>query len=161
MSVKWERVRYPWPWLCQPERIAIFNEIVKSLNLDQMAWDCYMIKDFGKFLNGSQYYNAGRGFDSVPRSDHAVILRKKRTRHIIYINQPYGFDLEQLEEWCNVRELNYLICDKSWSFYYPGETEIIMIMSSDTYVHYVENMPDFPMKFENERIPTCQKKLKN
>ena len=160
MSVKWERIKFPWPWMkdlqvdgknVYKHRKAIFNELYKSLDLNQMAYDCYGIRSFEKFLNGSQYYNTGRGWESVPNSDHAIFLRKKGTRHIIYVNQPYGLNLERLETWCNTRNLIYVVLDKSWSFYYPNETEIVLIMSNDTYVHYVENIPGFPLKYQLER----------
>ena len=70
----------------------------------------------------------------MPEHDHGLLFKKSGTSQIVYVNQPYSFDRTKLEEWCNERSLIYVICDKKYSFYYPDNTEMVLVMSNDTYI---------------------------
>lgn len=167
--MKWEKVHFPWGWMKRSEGITseeyqrreqLFHSIVDYFGFDTMAYENSDIQSFERFLSGKRSYNNVAGSiyylhgwrkpDRVPDRDHPIILKTKGTNNIVYINQPYDFKLKELETWCNERNLIYVLCDKSWSFYYPDNTEIILIMSSDTYVNYVKNIQDFPWRLEEK-----------
>lgn len=84
--------------------------------------------------------------DKIPDDDHGRLFKKQGTKQIVYVNQPYGFNKEKLEQWCNERELIYVICDKKHSFYYPDNTDMVLVMSNDTYIDFL-NLPGFPIRW--------------
>lgn len=168
--IRWEKIHFPWGWMKRSEHITpeeyqrreqLFLRVVEYFGFDSMAYEDGIIQSFERFLEGKRSYNnvAGsiyypRGWrepDRVPDRDHPLILKTKGTNNIVYVNQPYSFNLKELEAWCNERDLIYVVCDKSWSFYYPDNTEMILIMSQDTYVDYVEEIQDFPWRLEDKQ----------
>ena len=84
--------------------------------------------------NSCYYPHGWKEPEDVPEHDHSLLFKKSGTSRIVYVNQPYGFDRVQLEEWCNERNLIYVICDKKYSFYYPDNTDMVLVMSNDTYI---------------------------
>ena len=83
----------------------------------------------------------------MPEHDHGLLFKKARTSQIVYVNQPYRFDRAKLEEWCNERSLIYVTCDKRHSFYYPDNTDMVLVMSNDTYIEYFD-LPDWPLRWD-------------
>lgn len=162
--IRWEKINFPWRWMGRNEhitpkeyqrRVQLFEQIVKYFGFDRIALPgsvgSYERLLFGKRSYNNVKYKYGVHFDNIPDNDHGRLFKKQGTNNIVYVNQPYGFDLEELETWCNERNLIYVVCDKSWSFYYPDVTEMILIMSEDTYVDYIEEINDFPQRLEEEK----------
>lgn len=158
--MKWQKIKYPW---CRREEcndcriggcMELFSEFVDFFGFDRMASPGFA-GDYGRLLYGKRTYNNVkceygthyRIHDEVPDDDHSRLFKKQGTNRIVYVNQPYGFDKEKLERWCNERDLIYVICDSRYSFYYPQNTDMILIMSNDTYIDCL-NLTGFPRRWE-------------
>lgn len=174
--MEWEKIDFPWHWMKDDidrykweERTAIFEQFVELFGFTIMS-QSERIGSYERLLNGKRSYNNvkdmmwyPRGWkepEIPPNDDHARLFKKQGTSQIVYVNQPYEFDLEELEKWCNERNLIYVVCDTSWSFYYPNNTEMILIMSEDTYVGYIEKIQDFPRILQSKRVHQCNRKEK-
>ncbi len=158
--MEWKELKYPWCHIseCNTCEISgcmqLFEEFTQYFKFDTMAVPGF-VGSYERLLHGKRTYNNVkcqygshlRERDEVPDSDHARIFKRKGTNQVMYVNQPYGFDLEKLEQWCNERDLIYLICDKKYSFYYPNNTDLILIMSNNTYIDFLE-LPEFPRRWE-------------
>ena len=171
--MKWEKIHFPWRWMKRNKHIAqeeyqkrvwLFEEVVEMFGFDTMAYHDGSVQSFERFLNGKRSYNNvansiyyPRGWrkpDMVPDRDHPIIFKTKGTNNIVYVTQPYEFNLKELDAWCNERNLIYIVCDNSWSFYYPDNTEMILIMSEDTYAYYIGEIQDFPRRLEEQAKKT-------
>lgn len=158
--IKWEKINYPW---CSRNEckdcktvncMELFEEFVKYFKFDRMALPSF-VGDYGRLLNGKRTYNNVkceygthyRITDKIPDDDHGRLFKRQGTSQIVYVNQPYGFDREKLEKWCNERDLIYVICERKYSFYYPENTDMILIMSNDTYIKFCD-LEGFPWKWE-------------
>lgn len=151
--MRWEKVKYPFCFSGRlpDNRVKLFEEFVQFFGFDRMAI-AVSVKSYEKLLHGNRSYNHAiryddNCFDDVPQHDHARIFKIKGTDRLVYVNQPYSFDKEKLEKWCNKRDLIYVICNKKYSFYYPYNTEMVLIMSPDTYVAFGD-IPEFPRRWE-------------
>lgn len=115
----------------------------------------------GKFLRCETGYNSKtrypyQRFDAPPCLDHSLIFHKTGTTRRMWVYHPYipclaacdipEFILE-LEIWCNERGIIYVFCPQSKSFYYPGKSYMVMLMSEETYVDCL-SIPGFPQEFE-------------
>ena len=136
----------------------LFFDFIKCFGFDRMA-HCDRVGSFERLLHGKRSYNhvanlywypkGWKDLEEVPDHNHGLLFKIKGSRRLVYVNQPYQFDKDKLETWCNERNLIYVICDKKYSFYYPKNTEFILIMSNDTYVVFSEIFKDFPRKWEH------------
>lgn len=157
--MKWTKIKeYPFStngmfkdW---KPRTDLFWEFVNYFGFDRMT-HCNSVGSFKRLLCGERSYNNtknrfnryGYGEEKVPEQDHFYIFKKNGTNNIVCVNQPYQFNLEDLEEWCNERNLVYVVCNSKYSFYYPCGTEMLLIMSQDTYMDFC-NFLDFPQKWQ-------------
>lgn len=156
--MRWKIIDFPYGGNCDvslKERQRLFNEFVTFFGLDRISMP-EMVGSYKRLLYGERTYNNTKlGYDHCvrqeypPRSDHARLYKQQGTNRIIHVDQPYEFNKEELEEWCNERELIYVVCGKEKSFYYPGCTHLILIMSNDTYIELC-NIPGFPSEWEVE-----------
>lgn len=161
--MNWEKIDYPWTGIKIPDseiesRMKLFDEFVKYFGFDRMA-RAESVGNYERLLYGKHSYNnvAGSCYyphgwkepEDVPDHDHGLLFKKNRTSQIVYVNQPYEFDRMQLEEWCNDRNLIYVICDKKYSFYYPDNTDMVLIMSNDTYINYFD-LPHWPQRWQEK-----------
>ena len=95
-------------------------------------------QDMHKFLNGGlasfgKLEHRAR-LDRPPRLDHFTAFRT-RDRNRIYVYHPYSWTDDNagtLMSWCAKRDIIYLICPQSLSFYFPDCTQMIILMSKDT-----------------------------
>lgn len=162
----WKEIEYPWCSIqeCDECKIGgcmeLFDAFVNFFEFDRIAIPG-TVGDYGRLLQGKRTYNNVkceyathfRKCDEVPACDHARLFKKQGTNRIVYVNQPYEFDQKELEHWCDKRDLIYVICDSKYSFYYPENTSMILIMSNDTYIDCLD-IPGFPRRWEvskNER----------
>ena len=155
--MKWKKIKYPYYFSADlPDNgKGLFNNFIDFFGFDRMTGPLFdSVRDFGRFLQGNKSYNnvkvpgkEYRSWDKMPDCDHGRVFKIQGTKKIVYVNQPYQFNKKDLEQWCNERNLIYVICDKKYSFYYPGNTEMILIMSNETYIDFLE-IPGFPAKWE-------------
>ena len=129
----------------------MFDEFIKRFGFNQYILSPWP-KHFDRFMNGDKSYNAGKWkFEELPPyRDHAVAFREKSTNRIMYVFHPYVYSEDQvmeLEKYCNKRGLIYLVCPETKSFYYPGSTKMILIMSENTYLDFL-SVPGFPEEWE-------------
>lgn len=154
--MKWEEIRYPF-YLPKDDktgtelRKALFSNFVKYFEFDLMSYE-RSVGSFKRLLYGKRSYNNTSNLyhppydgEKFPDRDHSMIFKKKGTDRIIFVNCPYQFDKEKLEVWCNERNLIYVVCDKARSFYYPYKSEMIMVMSENTYLDLLYSDLAFPM----------------
>ena len=147
--MKWEKLYFPWDWMRKwnrtewEERTKLFDDFVMYFGFDRMAKAgsvgsyerlLYGKRSYNNVANSCYYPHGWKEPEDVPEHDHSLLFKKSGTSRIVYVNQPYGFDRVQLEEWCNERNLIYVICDKKYSFYYPDNTDMVLVMSNDTYI---------------------------
>ncbi len=157
--MKWEKIEYPWCHLSECKTcdigkcMELFNEFVQFFGFDRMCM-AESVGSYDRLLHGCKTYNNTqlnynhfRNYENVPEHDHARIFKIKGTNRILYVNQPYQFDQNKLEKWCNERGLFYVICDRKYSFYYPEHTEMVLIMSMQTYNEFLR-IPYFPLKWK-------------
>ncbi len=161
--MKWEKIRYPWMGMKIPDseidlRMKLFDDFVTYFGFDRMANGgnagsyerlLYGRRNYNNVKDSRYYPHGWKEPENVPEHDHGLLFKKTGTRQIMYVNQPYGFNRAQLEEWCNERNLIYVICDKKYSFYYPDNTDMVLIMSNDTYINYL-TLSEWPRKWEGE-----------
>jgi len=158
--MNWEKIAYPWKGLKIPDseidsRMKLFDDFVTYFGFDRMA-RAESVGSYERLLYGKRSYNNVKDSrfylhgwkepEDVPEHDHGLLFKKNRTSQIVYVNQPYEFDRIQLEEWCNERNMIYVTCDKKDSFYYPDNTEMVLIMSNDTYIEYL-NLPHWTQRW--------------
>jgi len=153
--MQWEKIKYPFCFSAKlpDNRKEIFEEFIKFFGFDRITIP-YHVGSYSRFLHGSCSYNnvqiADNGYrlvDRLPDCDHGRAFKKQGTNQIVYVNQPYQFKRENLEQWCNERELYYVICDRKYSFYYPNNTEMVLIMSMSTYNEFLR-IPKFPLRWK-------------
>lgn len=161
--MNWEKIDYPWKKLKMPDsqvdlRIKLFNDFVTYFGFDRMAWGerigsyerlLYGKRSYNNVANSCYYLHGWKEPEDVPESDHSLLFKKSGTSKIMYVNQPYEFDKVQLEKWCNERNLIYVICGKRYSFYYPNNTDMVLVMSNDTYIDCFD-LPQWPLCWEME-----------
>lgn len=151
--MNWEKInKYPYylPKDCTDNRVRLFNDFIKYFEFDRVS-DNTMVGSMERLLCGKRSYNNtpykyGLTFDEVPDHDHARLFKKQGTNQIMYVHHPYKYDLSKLEEWCNKRDLIYVVMEQEDSFYYPGHSYMILIMSNDTYANFY-NSYGFPGTF--------------
>lgn len=153
--MKWDKIEYPWNEMGNRE---LFDEFIQFFGFDRMAFSGF-VGSYERLLYGKRTYNNVKGGygsycrteDMIPDCDHGRLFKRQGTKQIVYVNQPYGFDKEALEKWCNERELIYVICDKKHSFYYPDNTDMVLIMSNDTYIDFLK-LPGFPYRVVSSNL---------
>ena len=153
---------FPWDWMRKwnrtewERRTKLFDGFVAYFGFDRMAWAesvgsyerlLYGRHSYNNVANSCYYPHGWKEPENVPEHDHGLLFKKVRTSQIVYVNQPYSFDRAKLEEWCNERNLIYVICDKKYSFYYPDNTDMVLVMSNDTYIEYFD-LPDWPLRWD-------------
>lgn len=147
--VKWEPIRFMYAGLEQSSE-PLFEQFIDTFGFDQYMWNPWP-RNFGKFLWGDRSYNAESMLDKLPPyKDHACAFKVKGTTKIMYVFHPYYYPedhMQQLEQYCNDRDLIYIVCPKCHSFYCPGEANMVMLMSNDTYIDYL-SIPGFPTYWE-------------
>ena len=159
--MNWKRIEYPWKTLEIPDssidlRMRLFDDFIGYFGFDRMAW-AESVGSYERLLYGKHSYNnvanscyyphGWKEPEDVPEHDHSLLFKKTGTSQIVYVNQPYEFDKQELEKWCNERDLIYVICDTRYSFYCPNVTEMVLIMSNDTYIDYF-NLPKWPLRWK-------------
>ena len=147
--MKWEKLYFPWDWIRKCDRTEwerrakLFDDFVMYFGFDRMAKAgsvgsyerlLYGKRSYNNVANSCYYPHGWKEPEDVPEHDHSLLFKKSGTSRIVYVNQPYGCDRVQIEEWCNERNLIYVICDKKYSFYYPDNTDMVLVMSNDTYI---------------------------
>lgn len=155
--MRWEETKYPFSFGAKlpDNRKELYNEFIEFFGFNKMAFadgvGSYerLLYGLRSYNNTKLNYNWGRPLENVPDHDHARVFKIQGTDRIVYVNQPYQFNKERLEKWCVQRNLVYVICDKKYSFYYPERTELILIMSNDTYIDFL-NFSEFPRRWEAE-----------
>jgi hypothetical protein len=141
--MKWEKIeKYPYfiPKACTDNRVQMFNVFIKYFEFDRVS-DNTTVESMERLLKGKRSYNNTSyknrvGFDKVPNHDHAKLFKKQGTNKIVYVHHPYEYNLQELEEWCSKRDLIYVVMEREDSFYYPGHSHMILIMSNDTYASF-------------------------
>lgn len=160
--MKWENISYPFghaSGISKEERKLrenLFYSFIDFFGFNKMANYCE-VGCFERLLHGERTYNntifRKEIVDKLPEKDHAILFKINKTKKIVLVNQPYQFNADILEDWCNERDLVYVVYDKKSSFYYPNGTEMILIMSSDTYCDFTRDILDFPRNdFDNKTI---------
>ena len=140
----------------EAQKNILLTQFIQYFDFDRQAYG-ERIGSYERFLNGKNSYNStklsyshDRNYDELPDHDHVRYFKKAGTKDVVVVNQPYQFDKTELDQWCSERNLKYLICQKSHSFYYPRHSEMILIMSQNTYEHYQTIKDDFPKRWESE-----------
>lgn len=70
------------------------------------------------------------GQSKPPKDDHGrMIFSKCRVK--FYTSQPYSYNdqtlkAEELDKWCEEKKLKYIILDREYSFYNPGNTTLVV-----------------------------------
>lgn len=153
--MKWENISYPFghaSGISKEERKLrenLFYSFANFFGFNKMANYCE-VGSFERLLYGEKSYNNTKNLshgynpEKLPEKDHAYLFKINKTKKIVLVNQPYQFNIDILEKWCNERDLIYVIYDKKYSFYYPNGTEMVLIMSSDTYCDFTRDIPTFP-----------------
>lgn len=150
--MKWNKIEYPWKNLRisninMDSRMKLFDDFVNCFGFDQMAWAesvgsyerlLYDKRSYNNVADSCYYPHGWKKPENLPEHDHSLLFKKSKTSQIVYVNQPYGFDRLRLEEWCNERDLIYVICKRKYSFYCPDSTDMVLIMSNDTYIDYFD-----------------------
>ena len=133
MKTKWNPVEdFPYRHL-ENSSEKLYKEFIDKFGFD--CWTRYpAVYSFKKFLNCDRSYNNGIGLDQEPPyRDHAAAFWKHGTKRRAYVFHPYYYDngmLQELEQWCKKRDLCHVVYSEKHSFYYPGNTKMIVIMSS-------------------------------
>lgn len=137
MSIKWNKFndgRYPWPEKKYNDgRRELWSRFMKDFGIEYIAKN-YHIGKMGRCLDGDRSYNnTGKEivFDNPPYRDHDRVFKGGIGRFYVY--HPYEIDLDELEEWCNKRDIIFCFCDVDKSFYYPGHTYMVILMSDVTW----------------------------
>ena len=153
---RWEKVEYPFYKGRTKEEWEIrnknFQNFIEYFGFDLMS-DIREVGSFERLLNGDRSYNNTRNVfryynpDKFPDRDHSWVFKIRGTKKIVFVNQPYQYDLQKLEDWCNERNLVYVICHDKNSFYYPGNSNMVLVMSQDTYMEFLK-LEDFPRRWE-------------
>lgn len=152
--MKWEKIKkYPYymPKDCMDNRYQLFKDFINYFKFDRISNET-AVGDMNKFLNGLRTYNntssywSGLSYDEVPNRDHASVFKKQGTRQIVFVHHPYEYNLQKLKDWCNERDLVYVVMEQDDSFYYPGHSYMILIMSRNTYTEFSE-LYGFPITF--------------
>lgn len=154
--IRWEKIAYPFYKGKSKKEWEIRNK--KFLNfVEYFGFDCMSdirtVGSFEKLLNGERSYNNtsnlhyGYNPEKFPDRDHSMVFKIKGTKKIVFVNQPYKYNLQRLKTWCNERNLIYVICHDENSFYYPGHSNMILVMSNDTYIDFLE-LTEFPSVWE-------------
>lgn len=130
-----------------------FVNFIEYFGFDLMS-DIRDVGSFERLLYGERSYNNTRNVfsyynpDKFPDRDHSMVFKIKGTKKIVFVNQPYHFDLDKLENWCKERNLIYVNCHDTNSFYYPGNSCMVLVMSQDTYMEFLK-LYKFPTRWEN------------
>lgn len=160
----WRKIEYPF-YLSNTKtdlelRMDNFNHFIQYFGFDLMSYE-RTVGSFERFLYGEKSYNnTSNRFsppyqeEEFPDRDHSVIFKTKGTKRIVFVNQPYQFDKKELEEWCNERNLIYVDCEEKYSFYAPGVTNMVMVMSNDTWLEFLENpqYTEFPRCWDGNKL---------
>lgn len=118
----------------------------------------------GKFLRCEKgfnqptrkWYSRAPHYDVPPCLGNSLVFQKSGTHRRMWVYHPYiphyeastpGELVQKLEPWCNERGIIYVFCPQSKSFYYPGKSYMVMLMSEETYVDCL-SIPGFPQDFE-------------
>lgn len=131
--MRWKRVSsagYPY-YIPTPNdnRVELYQEFLKDFKITHIAED-WNIGKMGVFLDGGRSYNnTGKEciLDNPPFDDHARIFKGEFGRY--YVFHPYTINLDELERWCNERDIIYCFCGADKSFYYPGCSYMVIMMS--------------------------------
>ena len=89
--------------------------------------------------------------------DHSILFHKAGTTRRMWVYHPYPYaltadDWQKLKDWCCKQGVVCVIYSQSKSFYYPGHTYMVMLMSWETYMDCL-SIPGFLQKFEEEATP--------
>lgn len=137
-----------------------FRNFVTTFGFDRYARvGSTSIVDPGKFLRCDRGYDTNwrcKSCDVPPGLDHAMAFHRSGTKRRLLVCHPYipnhiaaaPHEYEQiLETWCYSRDIIYVFCPKVLSFYNPGATYMVLLMSENTYVDCL-SVPGFPQNFE-------------
>ena len=113
----------------------MFKAFVKVNKFDKasFAWP----KNYAKQLKDGRFPHYYRNIEQniPPYIDHARIFKNTETGAMCLTYQPYREAVESvqaIEQWANGNELKADIYSPEYSWYYPGETLLIIIRSTDT-----------------------------
>lgn len=155
MAVSWKKrniEKYPFylPEGCNDGRVEKYKQFISDFRLWWIG-EYNRIGKMGKFLDGaSGYNNTGKGmFTDYPPCNYHPLIFKGDSIVPIYVYHPYYIDKNELEQWCNEREIIYCICNPDKSFYYPGRSYMVLLMSECCYF-YNNSILDVIRKYETE-----------
>lgn len=155
MASYWNKKKvneYPYylPKDCTDNRVEMYEQFIKDFEIEAIG-EIHNIGKMGRFLDGDRSYNnTGKEiiYDEPPYGDHAKIFRNKAGCPL-YVYHPYDINLDELEKWCNERDIIYCFCDVDQSFYYPGSSYMVVLMSDMSWFYY-NNILDVIKKYEHE-----------
>lgn len=161
---RWGKIEYPFD-LPKGDtentlRMMNFQHFINYFGFDLMSYE-RTVGSFERLLHGEKSYNNTTNRfhppyreEELPDRDHSVIFKVKGTKRIVFVNQPYQFDKKKLEDWCNEGNLIYVDCEEKYSFYAPGVTNMVMVMSNDTYINFLEDhrYVEFPRHWNGRKL---------
>lgn len=155
MAVNWKSrniKKYPFyiPKDCKDGRVEMYGQFISDFRLGRIG-EYDRIGKMKEFLEGNRCYNnTGKEMftDYPPYTDHPLIFMGE-SNVPMYVYHPYEIDKNKLEQWCNERDIIYCICDPDKSFYYPGRSYMVLLMSEDCYF-YNNVILDVVRKYEIE-----------
>ena len=120
----------------------LLNRFAELFGFDSCAW-YERPYSLVKLLNGSSSYNAGNTFDTSAYCgewlDHGEAYRIKGTKRVVVVGHDYG-PYEHIYDAVkrNVEPLNLraVVFKRELSWYYPGQTSLVMIMTDETLDYY-------------------------
>lgn len=137
-------------WHLSEQGDQLYKKFIQAFGFTHQSWG-FAIRNYKRLLWGNKGYNAGNGwFEYIPHKDHLTVFRTRGTKRIVCVFHPYLWGEQEdndLQEWANTRDLVYVVFPPEFSFYNPGNTYMVLIMSPVTYVEYIETIPDFPKIF--------------
>ena len=138
--IQWNSTKQsPYRYMADNGGLQLYENFVNLFGFDKFARRL-SIKDMQKFLACDKSFNSGKSWksDFPPFADHIVAFHKTGTTRRMFVYHPYWLDeesgVEKIERWCNERDLIYMICPKNMSFYFPGNTYMILLMTNETYI---------------------------
>lgn len=104
------------------------NNIISFSRRPQMvSWEFFLTK--GKDVGSKKYYEG-----NPPHDDHGYSFKNDK-KEVFYVYQPY-FSPKEIEndvkEWAERFNLGYKILNKDKSWYYKGNTCLVIIYSKNT-----------------------------
>lgn len=111
--------------------VPLFDRWAEKNEVDLWTFD--KPNDLVRYL---QSQKPSRRFDWIlpPYTDHARLFRSTKTGNVWFVSQPYDRAHEIREEvtaWAEERDLHADVYDTEHSWYYPGETCLIVIRGGE------------------------------